>query len=463
MKNLFKKIVISILEAEARAVLKKYKPTIIAVTGSVGKTSTKDAIYSVLQKTGFVRKSDKSFNSEIGVPLTILGLPNGWSNPFIWLQNIAHGLELIFLRSEYPKTLVIEVGADHPGDIKRVADWLCPDIAVITTVSKVPVHVEFFPSREALLAEKLALARAVKPSGILVLPAFDEEVLAIRTELPNKCYTIGIDTPGDVTASFITTMYSSEDDHVHPTGVSFKLNHQGNSIPTKLMGVLGVQHIYPMLTAAAVGLARGMSMTAILEAIPGHIPPRGRMNIIRGINNTTLIDDTYNASPDAVKEALIVLASLAISAEGVAAGHDLETTTISDAVTHSKSSHDRGGRKIAILGDMMELGKYSREEHEKAGELAGKSCDMLILVGLRARDMRESAMKAGLKASSIADFSTAAEAAEAMPNVVKPGDIILIKGSQSTRCERITKALLADPEKAEELLVRQNPEWLAKK
>jgi UDP-N-acetylmuramoyl-tripeptide--D-alanyl-D-alanine ligase len=171
MKNFFKKIVTFIIEAQARAILKKYRPTIIAVTGSVGKTSTKDAIYTVLERTGFVRKSDKSFNSEIGVPLTILGVPNGWSNPFIWLQNITHGLELIFLKSDYPKTLIIEVGADHPGDIKRVASWLRPDIAVITTVSKIPVHVEFFPSRKALLDEKLALARAVKSEGTLILPA----------------------------------------------------------------------------------------------------------------------------------------------------------------------------------------------------------------------------------------------------------------------------------------------------
>jgi UDP-N-acetylmuramyl pentapeptide synthase len=288
-------------------------------------------------------------------------------------------------------------------------------------------------------------------------------VLAVRKDLPNKCFTVGIDVPGDVTATFITTTYSTEDNHVHPTGVSFKLNYQGNSIPTKIVGAIGMQHIYPILIATAVGLARGMTITNIIEAIPTHIAPKGRMNILKGIKNSTLIDDTYNSSPDALKEGLLVLRSLAITAEGIAAGESLDVTTISDAITHSRTSRNRGGRKIAILGDMMELGKFSKEEHEKMGELAAKSCDILVTVGLRARVIRDAAIKAGMKESSIHSVDTSTEAVADVPKMVKAGDIIFIKGSQSTRLEHVTKVLLADQSKASELLVRQDPEWLAKK
>src|SRR3989338_10137841 len=124
MKEIFKKIVAYILQIESRLVILKYKPKIIAITGSVGKTSTKDAIYAVLSKVSYVRKSEKSYNSEIGLPLTILGVPNGWNDPFIWLKNIFQGFELLIVREKYPAWLVLEIGADKPGDIKSVARWL---------------------------------------------------------------------------------------------------------------------------------------------------------------------------------------------------------------------------------------------------------------------------------------------------------------------------------------------------
>ena len=121
--NFFKQCVILIITWEARLVLMRHKPRIIAVTGSVGKTTTKDAIFSALAGVEHVRKSAKSFNSEIGVPLTILGCDNGWNNPFRWLMNIATGI-IVILKKDYPKWLVLEVGADRPGDIMRTAVWL---------------------------------------------------------------------------------------------------------------------------------------------------------------------------------------------------------------------------------------------------------------------------------------------------------------------------------------------------
>src|SRR3989344_2082713 len=167
MRSVFKQLVVTLLRLEARAVLKKYKPKIVAVTGSVGKTSAKDAIYSVLAEGSHVRKSEKSFNSEIGLPLTILGAPNAWSNPLKWIENLFDGLFLIIFPAKYPEWLVLEVGADRPGDIKSLATWLPVDVAVITRLPEVPVHVEYFDSPEEVVEEKAALIHALKSGGTL--------------------------------------------------------------------------------------------------------------------------------------------------------------------------------------------------------------------------------------------------------------------------------------------------------
>ena len=128
MKSTFKKIIGLIIEWQAKLIIRKYKPKIVAVTGSVGKTSTKDAIFSVMSQFFYTRKSEKSFNSDIGIPLTIMGCPNGWYDPILWLKNILEGFYLIFFKAPYPQWLVLEVGADRPNDIKNVTKWLKPDV-----------------------------------------------------------------------------------------------------------------------------------------------------------------------------------------------------------------------------------------------------------------------------------------------------------------------------------------------
>ncbi|MEK7463581.1 MAG: Mur ligase family protein [Patescibacteria group bacterium] len=421
MKNFLKKIISSILIWESKMVLKKYKPSIIAVTGSVGKTSTKDAIFTVLSSTGYVRRSDKSFNSEIGVPLTILGCQNGWNDPFLWMRNILEGLELIFFKSDYPSTLVLEVGADHPGDIESVSKWLQADAIVITKIGDVPVHVEFFPSIDDLVKEKSYLIKALKKDGTLILLADDPKVSAMAAGVAQKVMTFGMISLATVTASDSSITYDGQS---LPDGMSFKLNLQGNSVPIKLKGILGSQQVYPLIAGAAVGLARNMSVSRIVDSFEHHVAPRGRMNILKGLNGSVIIDDTYNSSPIALQEGLTVLASLQVS-----------------------------GKRIAVLGDMMELGSFSPDEHRKAGIQAMQSCDVLVTVGPRAKQMSDKAVS----------FDSSEDAAEYLKGIVGTGDIIFIKGSQSVRMERISAVLLVDPSKAGELLVRQEEEWLSKK
>src|SRR3989344_425268 len=169
IKEYIRRAVIALLTLEAKAILARHRPKVMVVTGSVGKTSTKDAAYAALKGHAFVRKSEKSYNSDIGVPLTILGVPNGWGDPVRWARNIADGALRAVGVGPYPEWLVIEVGADRPGDLSRSLAWLKPDIAIATRFPDVPVHVEFYGSPEEVCAEELFPLTQLREGGTALL------------------------------------------------------------------------------------------------------------------------------------------------------------------------------------------------------------------------------------------------------------------------------------------------------
>jgi len=429
MKEILKKIIAKILELEARAIIKKYQPKIIAVTGSVGKTSTKDAIYAVISKSVYARKSEKSFNSDIGVPLTILGCNNGWNDPIKWAYNLWHGLSYLFFKKSYPEWLVLEVGADRPGDIKKITRWLKPNIVVVTKFANVPVHIEYFKSKEDVVAEKANLVYALKHDGILILNSDDTDVFAFKNKTLNKILTYGMMGDAEVRATNYSIYYHEESGE--PYGIYFKVEHTGNTLPVRMIGTLGGNNIYSSLAALSVGISLNLNLVECAENLSNYSTPKGRMSLIKGLKKSTIIDDTYNSSPVALTSAIETL-------------RDIKTKN----------------RKIAILGDMMELGRHSSDEHKKAGILVVTACDLLITVGLRSRALAESAIDAGLDEDSVLQFDTSDEAGDYIKDYIKEGDIILVKGSQSTRMEKVVYRLMAEPERAEDLLVRQEEEWL---
>lgn len=451
LKEYFRSFIVRTITSEARTTLKRYKPQIITVTGSVGKTSAKDAIYTAVSGSLFVRKNDKSFNSEIGTPLTILGLPNGWSNPIRWIANIIHGAWIAYapesLLKKYPEWLILEVGADKPGDISSIAQWLHPDIAVITRIPDVPVHIEYFPSKESVIAEKSSIVSVLKKNGTLVLNADDENVLGIKLMLDprvgQKVLTFGFSERADIQARDVRIVY---DVHGLPTGMSCVASWRNTTHETyvrhehnlTILGALGAQHVYPLLAALAVAYAQGVDMAKAAERLESHMPPKGRMNVIAGRNDSVIIDDSYNSSPVASAEALSVLKEIVIP---------------------------NGAKKIAILGDMMELGQYSVAEHVKAGEQVAQSADVLIAVGIRAKGMAAAARatRPDMEVYEMKDSMEAADMAkDILRGIAEPGSIVLIKGSQSTRMEKAAAVLIADPCEAHSKLVRQEAEWLAR-
>jgi len=429
MKSILKHIVLKILTLEAKLVLKKYKPKIVAITGSVGKTGTKDAIYEVVRTASFARKSEKSYNSDIGVPLTILGCETGWNSPIAWIKNITEGLALILLKNHYPKVLVLEVGMNYPGEIARTAKWLRPDIVVFTRMGDVPVHVEFFDSPEALLAEKATLLRAMKKEGTAILNKDDERIMSLKDIVKNKgarLLTYGFTEGADVRGAYPEFIY----DKGAPVATAFKVEHEGKTMPVRMEGVLGAHHGYGVLASLAVGLELGANILTAIEALGKLVLPSGRSRIIPALRWATIIDDSYNSSPVASQAALTALELL-----------------------------ETKGRKIAVLGDMLELGKYSMDAHKEIGKFAGEVCDMLIAVGPRAKYIAEGALIGGLSEKNVFQFTDVVKAGNHLEHLLKEGDVVLVKGSQGMRMERIVLEVMAHPENRAELLVRQEEEW----
>ena len=430
MKNIFKKFIVYILQIESRLVLWKYKPKVVAITGSVGKTSTKDAVYAVLSGITYVRKSEKSFNSEIGLPLTILGIPNGWSNPIIWFKNIVKGLWLIIWPHKYPTWLILEVGIGKPGDMKKTASWIKSDVVIVTAIGETPVHIEFFNSRKQLIEEKALLIKTLKNDGLLVLNADDEAVLDMKNKTKNRFITYGFKEGAEVFGSGDNIFY---DDNGSPIGIIYRVDDNGKSLPVIIEGVFGKNHIYASLGALALSSGLKFNMLEAVNRLKNYDVPPGRMRLLKGINNSFIIDDTYNSSPYACESGLNTLGEV-----------------------------KNKGRKIAVLGDMLELGKHTKTAHENIGKVVKKNADILVVVGQRADAIKSGALEVGMDDEKIFDFANSYDAGKFLKEFVKEQDLIFIKGSQGMRMERTVEVILQDKENKKNLLVRQDIEWVAK-
>ena len=419
---MIKKIVTKILIWEAKWALAKHKPKIISITGSVGKSSTKEMISCVLDKRFNVRRSPKSYNSEIGFALSILGLPTYFNRGFGWIKNMVLGFFEIW-NKRFPEILVLEMGIDRPKDMERLLLIAVPDIAVVTAVGEIPVHVEFFSGSEEIANEKSKILKFLRSDDYAVLNFDDDAVYNMREKTKAKVVSFGFGDHADFQAS---NNKSSLD------GVTFRVDREGAFVPVRIKEALGKHNIYPALAAFAVGEILGLNLIEIAEYLSLCPLPPGRMKMIEGIKNSKLIDDTYNSSPMAVHAALDTLEELSAK------------------------------RKIAVLGDMLEIGKYTIEAHKAMGQKMRKVAEILITVGPRSKFAYNEAVALGFPKDKIFHFSTSKEAGIAVKNLIEEGDLILVKGSQGMRMERVVEEIMANPENAEKLLVRQDRYWKRK-
>ena len=437
MKEIVKKIIIWKIGLIARMYLWRFKPTIIAVTGNVGKTSTKEAITAVLSGARTVRSGKGNLNNELGVPLVIAGdwtddYYEGGNTFWFWIRVLFVSFFGWFFIRNYPDVLVLEYGADKPGDIKKLVQKFKPDIGVVTAVGEVPVHIEFFSDPAAVAREKARLVEALKPADHAILNFDDDIVLDMKKKTKAKVLTFGFGEGAGVRISNFS--YKTED--YMPIGVSFKLNYGGEHllagrqgfVPVGINGSLGRSQAWAAAAAAAVGIALGMNLVEISDALSYYDGPKGRLKILAGIKNSWLIDDTYNASPASTRLGLSTLRELPAK------------------------------RRVAVLGDMLELGKYTVQAHQAIGDLAGQFIDVLVCVGSRAKFIADSAANQMPK-ENIYTFETSDIAKKRVQELINEGDLILVKGSQGMRMERIVEEVMAEPQNAKSLLVRQSRSW----
>jgi len=420
------------LKILSKLILKKYKPKIIGITGSVGKTSAKEAVYTVLKTKFNVRRNTKNYNNEIGLPLTIIGSDSPGKSIFGWLGVFFKALGLILFKDKnYPKILVLEMGVDRPGDMKYLMGIAKGDIGIVTLISH--SHEEFFEDVKEIQKEKGLLVENLKPGGWAILNFDDELTRELAGKSKVKVLSYGFKEGAMLRAQELVFSFEKTKEVDNLLGLSFKLTYNGSFIPVLLPQVIGYNSIYAALVAAAVGLTMEMNLVEISKAMREFDSPNGRMNLIDGIKHTLIIDDTYNSSPISVMSALDIVSKIPIA---------------------------KGARRFAVLGDMLELGKYSEEGHREVGRYAAKSgANKLITVGERSRDIARSAEEAGMARDNIFEYTDVAEAGRFIQQRIEQGDLILVKGSQGMRLEKIVKEIMAEPLRAKELLVRQEEEW----
>jgi UDP-N-acetylmuramoyl-tripeptide--D-alanyl-D-alanine ligase len=419
MKNLAKNMILGFLVFLARVRLKRLNPYIIGVTGSVGKTSTKEAIYAVLKSKFLVYRSEKSYNSEFGLPLSILGVKSGFSSPAKWLGVLFMAVWNAFFGARSMRMMIAEMGVDKPGDMNQLLKLITPQTGVLTAIKPVHLAEGQFKDLEDIFNEKKKLVETLPEKGTAIMNADDPYIMTLRGKLQCRTIFYGYAEWADLR---VLECGNTDD------GLAFSIVYNDETAEG-VIPALGDFNIYIALPAIAAGISQGIALKEAAAALTEYALPPGRMNPVKGINDSLIIDSSYNASPESVKEALNVLAGFK-------------------------------GRRIAVIGNMNELGESGENKHREVGAFAADKTDLFLTVGAAANILAEGARMRGFDPEKVRPFENALQAAEYLKQVIQPGDTILVKGSQNkVRLERLVKRIMLHPERAQELLVRQEPEW----
>lgn len=412
------------LKAMAQVLLRKYRPLIVGITGSVGKSSTKEAVGLVLARKYRVRMAEGNYNNEIGIPLSVIGARSGGRSIVRWAVVFFRWLWAVVWPTRYPEVLVLEMGIDRPGDMAYLLSFVPVDIGIFTQVSG--SHTAYFGSLGNIAKEKGRLITGLPDSGFAILNADDERVIRYRDKTKAKAVTFGFGEGADVRAAHIVL----EPEARLVKGISFKMNYHGKSLPVRLPKVIARHHLPAVLAAAAAGIALKVNPVDIVDALAAFEPLPGRMRLLPGVHGSILIDDTYNASPTSTAAALSVLGELIAE------------------------------RKIAVLGDMLELGDEALMRHRGLSDLVVQSgADQVILVGRHMRALQTALVEQGKSAEQVFWFERSDEAAIFAASRIAEGDLVLVKGSRGMRMEWISERLLFDSSEAPYFLCCQSPDW----
>jgi len=431
MKETFlNNILIPYLAWCARRIVAKNKPLVIGITGSVGKSSTKEAIYCVLKDRFRVRKSQGNLNNEIGLPLAVIGEADPRGSLLEWLGILIKGFFLALKKAKgYPKILILEMAVDRPGDMKYLVGLAPPKIGVITDIGV--THWEFFSDEKKILQEKAILVKNLPKDGLVVLNFDNAQLRSFAKSHSRPVLTYGFRSGADIQASDLKTGYSADlGEGVNlAKGTSFRVNYKTIFLPIGLPNIISRSQVSSALAAAAVGIHLGMNLVEIGKSLKDYQPLPGRMRLLRGKRGNLIIDDTYNAAPNSVKSALETL-----------------------ALVKSK-------KKTVILGDMLELGSLEEKSHRDLAKSIYPVASKIILAGERTAATHKELRKLGFK-DKIYHFHLVTNLVPKLPGIIGKGEVILVKGSQGLRMEKAVEKLVVKKELNK--LTRQDKYWRRK-
>jgi UDP-N-acetylmuramoyl-tripeptide--D-alanyl-D-alanine ligase len=361
---------------------RKYNPKIVAITGSAGKTTTKDMVAHIMQSQYTVLKSAGSYNNHLGVPMTFSSLEDIHSH------------------------VVVEIGTNNKGEIDNLARLTSPDIGIITNIGF--AHIGNFGNQEKIAAEKVRLFAHVKTGGVCIFNGDDKRLRAVAQQYlkqcGKRCISVGFDTNSDLCAEL-----AKHDE----TGTAGVVRYEGSAEKFSI-GFPGRHFVHLALLAIAAALENGIDLRSSVEALKSFSPPSGRSTLTRLRSNVVVIDDSYNASPDAVLAALSLLAELP------------------------------GKMKIAVLGEMRELGQASEELHALVGARAAAVASHLLTVGRDGKLMASAALNSGLEPCNMWSVDSARDALCQVRQILAgtaDESVVLVKGARFTHMERVILGL----------------------
>jgi UDP-N-acetylmuramoyl-tripeptide--D-alanyl-D-alanine ligase len=363
----------------------------------------------------------EAYNTEYGVPLALFDVkvPTNPRDLLAWAGLLIKMFGKLFIPSPF-KRIVLEYGADKAGDISYLTSFTSPHIALVTTV--LPVHIEGFGTIEAIAKEKSKLVSGLRPTDFAILNFDNEYVRAMADQTVARIVSFG---KKDADIIYSGLKYSE-------SGMALDVTWKGSKYSLNIP-VAAPQLLPSYLGAFAIGLLLGEDPRELTKRLSQIKSEHGRMSVLPGIRESTIIDDSYNSNPESAKAALSVLAEF-------------------------------HGRKIAVLGSMNELGDFSEAGHRQVGEKAAKVADIVITVGTIAGEYMYPVVAEKLNKKFVQRFDTAKEAGMYLKERILKGDVLLFKGSQNgVFTEEAVKCVMLHPEQAGELLVRQGPMWQNKK
>jgi UDP-N-acetylmuramoyl-tripeptide--D-alanyl-D-alanine ligase len=371
------------LQKLASSIRDKYDVTLIGITGSAGKTTTKEMISALIGSERRVHKSWGNFNNQIGAPLCLDNMPDD------------------------AQVVVSEMGMNHAGEIAEIAGLMRPHVGVYTNIA--PVHIEFFGTIEGIAAAKRELLENVIPGGTIVVNNDNEHVVRISRDFEGKRVTYGVEHEAEYRATNIRERGL--------LGTRFTLDAEGETRELELV-LPGRHNLDNLLAAIATARAVGVSWAGIERGVK-QIQPAYHRGVIVPFNGAQIYDDTYNSNPYALARTLELMTQADVS-----------------------------GRRIAVIGDMLELGEQELQFHREAGKGIPKSVDVVIGVGNRSQALLEGAREAGFEEANLRHFTDAQAAGAFLRAFVQPGDLVLIKGSRGVGLDKAVAMLGSSMESA---------------